>query len=129
MKPRFQFRLRTLLIGVTLLAAVCRYIGSQAEIVGRRTATVQWIHSHKGSSTAGREPPFKKKPAVSIPWVRMLLGNRAISLVLLQGDTDLNDVRRVRALFPEAVVYWARWDNSRNRGTFYDFPDDSPSSD
>ena len=35
-RRRFQFRLRTLMIGVTLLAVVCGYVGHQAEIVHRR---------------------------------------------------------------------------------------------
>jgi hypothetical protein len=35
-RRRFQFRLRTLMIGVTLLAVVCGYVGRQAEIVRNR---------------------------------------------------------------------------------------------
>jgi hypothetical protein len=37
---RFQFRLRTLLIGVTLLAVPCAYIGWQLKIVRERQAEV-----------------------------------------------------------------------------------------
>jgi hypothetical protein len=35
---RFQFRLRTLLIVVTVLSAVCGYLGWQAKIVQERKA-------------------------------------------------------------------------------------------
>ncbi len=37
-RRRFQFRLRTLLIGVTLLAIPCAYIGRQASIVRAQPA-------------------------------------------------------------------------------------------
>ena len=35
--PRFQFRLRTLMIAVTLLAVPCAYVGWQAMIVATGT--------------------------------------------------------------------------------------------
>jgi hypothetical protein len=37
--PRFQFSLRTLMIGVTLLAMVCACVGEQAKIAREREAT------------------------------------------------------------------------------------------
>jgi hypothetical protein len=37
----FQFSLRTLMIGVTLLAMVCGYVGRQTKIVRERTQFVE----------------------------------------------------------------------------------------
>jgi hypothetical protein len=37
-RRRFQFRLRTLMIGVTLLGVACGYVGSQVNIVRDRRA-------------------------------------------------------------------------------------------
>jgi hypothetical protein len=38
---RFRFRLRTLMIGVTVLAVPCAYIGWQAKIVREHEAALQ----------------------------------------------------------------------------------------
>jgi hypothetical protein len=43
--PRFQFRLRTLMIAVTLLAVPLGYLGWQAKIVRARTETLHWLAS------------------------------------------------------------------------------------
>ncbi len=61
----FQFSLRTLLIGVTLLAVACAYVGWQAKIVRERRAELNraskcgWSESpapmNRASSVVGRE--------------------------------------------------------------------------
>ncbi len=48
-RRRFQFRLRTLMIGVTLLAVPCGYIGWQARIVWERKAMLNRISEFDGS--------------------------------------------------------------------------------
>jgi hypothetical protein len=83
-RPRFQFRLRTLMIAVTLLAVPLGYVGWQARIVREREA---WVDSHphiddKWNVTAG------------IPWVRRWFGDRAYAVVAF-GESPA-------ALFPEA---------------------------
>jgi hypothetical protein len=47
--PRFQFRLRTLMIVVTLLAVACGNVGWQAKFVRARTAMRQRL-SDKGAA-------------------------------------------------------------------------------
>ena len=42
-RRRFQFRLRTLMIGVSVLAGLRGYVGRQAEIVRERSALLQQI--------------------------------------------------------------------------------------
>jgi hypothetical protein len=43
MNRRFQFRLRTLLIVVTLLGVACAYVGWQAKIVRQRAVMLNWL--------------------------------------------------------------------------------------
>jgi hypothetical protein len=102
MNLRFQFRLRTLMIVVTLLAVVCGYVGWQAKIVRERRAMVDWINNHSG--LVGINCPMPRKLTPSIAWVRELLEDPAIFRIELQPDTDATDVQRIRSLFPEADV-------------------------
>jgi hypothetical protein len=116
----FQFSLRTLLIGVTLLAVARAYVGQQVEIVSNRRALLDrivskgsWYLSEEGFTSAkmkrtlggsnlydpttGSERVF---PAVS--WFRHFLGHRGIERIGL----PLSDPRidEIRAAFPEATV-------------------------
>jgi hypothetical protein len=50
-RRRFQFRLRTLLIGVTLLAIPCAYVGWQAKIVRARQAMAKRLSARGGTRT------------------------------------------------------------------------------
>ena len=83
----FQFSLRTLLIGVTLLAAVCGYIGRQYEIVRAR----------KLFAEAQRDFVTDTSVQVEIPWIRKLLGDDGIWKIGLDPETDKTDasVRRL----------------------------------
>jgi hypothetical protein len=47
-RRRFQFRLRTLMIGVPLLAVPLGYVGWQAKIVRERRAMLIWIEDNGG---------------------------------------------------------------------------------
>ena len=128
-RRRFPFRLRTLMIGVTLFCAVAGgYVGAQMKIAHERNAMLWWIRDHRGSSTTGEllPPPFKtpQRQPPSISWVRQLLGDHAISHIELQPNTDANDVLRIRALFPEADIHARRWDISRRLYVITDFPVD-----
>jgi hypothetical protein len=116
---RFQFSLRTLLIGVTLLAIVCDfcgYIGRQAEIVNERKVLLRRIVSLGGSYNnisrkyfgdlravylrGGTPSPALGHPVV--PPIRMFLGDEVIQLVALPPDAPLYD--EVRATFPDAAI-------------------------
>jgi hypothetical protein len=92
----FQFRLRTLMIGVTLLAGACGYVGWQAKIVRERTA---WRESPKFF-----EPLTIDTGTDSIPWIRRLLGdNQCLFLVADDAVSDA-DLDACRAAFPECSV-------------------------
>jgi uncharacterized protein (DUF2342 family) len=96
-RRRFQYRLRSLLIGVALLAIACGYVARQAEIVSERRAMLDWINMHNGSVASQHQ-------SSPIAWVRQLLGDRSIAHIALQPDTDRTEVQRIRRLFPEADI-------------------------
>ena len=50
----FQFRLRTLMIGVTLLAIPCGYVGWQAKIVRERRAELNRVVDARLVGIGGR---------------------------------------------------------------------------
>jgi hypothetical protein len=119
-RRRFQFRLRTLMIGVTLLAVAFWYVGQQVEIASNRRALLDrivskgsWYFSEDGFTSAktkralggfnlydpttGSERVF---PTVS--WFRHFLGDRGIERIGLPlSDPQIDEVR---AAFPEAMV-------------------------
>jgi hypothetical protein len=87
----FQFRLRTLMIGVTLLA------GWQAKIVREREAMLShiWAVNRSGLWTETR---------MTVPWLRGLLGDHAVPLIELPRNADSEERERIQALFPEAKL-------------------------
>jgi hypothetical protein len=92
----YQFRLRTLLIGVTLVAA-CAYVGRQAKIVRERQA---WRANPRFWEPITNVEIIKS----SIPWIRRLLGDSdCICITAVDGVTD-TELDACRSAFPEADV-------------------------
>jgi hypothetical protein len=89
----FQFSLRTLLIGVTLLAVPLGYVGWQAKIVRERGA---FLENHFCLS-AEHSPTGP----VEAPWMLRVLGAKPIYYVLVWNQAD---AERAASLFPEAIV-------------------------
>jgi hypothetical protein len=90
----FQFSLRTLMIGVTLLAVVCAYIGWQATIMRMRQARVLNLSKILD----------KANPTNGIPWVRQWLGDRAYAVIAV-GETASDKLEReFGTIFPEAKI-------------------------
>jgi hypothetical protein len=116
----FQFSLRTLLIGVMLLAVAfdfCGYVGRQAEIVRERRALLDRIVRlggcynnisrryfpmdwHAVHLRGGTPSPPLGQPTLSA--IRELLGDEAIQCVGLSPDASLYD--EARAKFPETSI-------------------------
>src|SRR5580693_1171162 len=92
-RRRFQFRLRTLMIGVTLLAVPLGYVGWQAKIVREREA---FLENHFCLS-AEHSP----SGPVQAPWMLRLLGAKPIYYVTVWGRAE---AERAASLFPEAIV-------------------------
>jgi hypothetical protein len=109
----FQFSLRTLLIGVTLLAVVCGYVGWEAKIVRDRKT---WLKEHPRE----RDPIYKSDsdmvlslgdknkspnairrwlgdtstPYIIIPHSPDLRGRRTDGEAIISGSPDSRDVAR-----------------------------------
>ena len=93
----YQFGLRTLLIGVGLLAVPCAYVGWQANIVRERKSML------KGPGVYGE---WRLAPDVS--WIRKLLGDTGYSGVFVPLDTTTDELERFKIAFPEADVDFRR---------------------
>jgi hypothetical protein len=110
-RRRFQFRLRTLMIVVTLLAVACGYIGWQAKIVRERRETVRWIETLGGSMHLYDDewydglprdlPDWKYRP----PFIRRLLGDMAYCLVVVPHLGEADD-KRIREVFPGIQIVY-----------------------
>jgi hypothetical protein len=103
---RFQFRLRTLMIGLTLLAVPLGYVGWQAKIVRDRKAAI--IELKTGGGTAiGAEGLSPSALAhgrdYTIPFLRRWVGDHAVFWIMCKHGIDV-DVRRLRSLFTEALI-------------------------
>jgi hypothetical protein len=89
----FQFSLRTLMIGVTLLAVVCGYFGRQIELVKER----------KGF---GANPQFLVITTANRTesWMRRLLGDFGCDRVVADDKVSDSELQRCRLAFPDADV-------------------------
>ncbi len=91
----FQFRLRTLLIGMALLALPGAYLGHEAKIVAARKA---WLAAHFTGAFKGARP-FNPDKAPSA--LRRFLGDEPYNRIDL-FSTD--EIPAAEKLFPEAQV-------------------------
>jgi hypothetical protein len=122
----FQFSLRALLIGVTLLALPCGYVGWKAEIVRQRRSLLTLIVSSGGGyyTTEGDQVYF---PVGSLPKggayfpdpfivladrhpnqepskIRRWLGDEYIDCIWIPKSVSSADASRIAGDFPEACV-------------------------
>jgi hypothetical protein len=117
MKPHrrwFQFRLRTLLVGMALLGAACGYVAHEVKIVEARKA---WLRNHVADI---RSPSIREEirwlegnPAEKPSLIRRWLGDVdcssdnimfAYQYVILPNDASQAEIDEVRLLFPEALI-------------------------
>jgi hypothetical protein len=101
----FQFRLRTLLIGVTLLAMPCAYVGWLEKVIADRKAVRE--------KTEAMGAVFTDRPGKDLiylhgeppmPFPRNWLGDRRASGIYIPPSFREEDVELVRRVFPEAWV-------------------------
>jgi hypothetical protein len=106
-KPRrrwFQFRLRTLLVIVTLLAIPCAYLGWQANIVSHRKLVLKNA-MEQGLVLMSNDLTVDAVP--TIPWIRRIMGDAPVRSVWWVGASK-EDRERFSEAFPEANVEF-RW--------------------
>src|SRR5690348_16595929 len=97
-RRRFQFRLRALMIVVTLFCLLVGDGASRAKIVPERQAMRDWIESHHGTVY----DTFGNAPRLTVPWLRGVLGDRPVQFVLMHNARPTHDeARRILATFEE----------------------------
>jgi hypothetical protein len=90
----FQFSLRSLIIAVTLLALLSGYVVRQRAFVTERQQFLDDSARYVAYDDNGPE----------VPWVRRLLGDRAILEIDLDLASDKGERQQIAALFPEAQI-------------------------
>jgi hypothetical protein len=102
MKSRFQFRLRTLMIVVTLLAVACAYVGSQLRLKSERYRAWGDYHIYNSIPTANK--PGSPSESREAPWPLNWLGAPGARMIFMPENVSKSEVERVKRLFPEAEV-------------------------
>ncbi len=129
-RRRFQFRLRTLLIVVAILAVPCAYVGWQKSIVRERWAIRKRIEEvDEGTITISvdhvviilKESRPQELSAIPIPWIRRLLGDEPIEQIVVPLATDREERRLIKRVFPEAALVWFMPNADGRTGTIMDF--------
>jgi hypothetical protein len=95
-RRRFQFRLRTLMIVVTLFCVFGGYVAHEVKIVRERRALLdKLLVLHHGiySLDANKD---------ATPWLRRLLGDEPVDELLIPTEVSDEDAREIEAAFPEA---------------------------
>lgn len=113
-KPKrrwFQFRLRTLLVGVVLISVPLAYVAHEARIVAERKA---WVAAHP---TRAFLTTVKKGDRRQIPLIRHLLGDEQQSMVVVVTE---DQIQMAQSLFPEADIAFV------NLGLNFDIPANLP---
>lgn len=116
MKRRFQFRLRTSMIAVTLLSVACAYVGWQARIVRQRE---QWLAANPNCNRVlvFRQGPFESALTSEGPliaggdrgkapgWLRMWLGDQTLAEAILPEKATKAEIAEAVRDFPETSFY------------------------
>jgi hypothetical protein len=96
----FQFSLRTLMIGVTLVAVACGYVAWQARIVAVRDAARARITALGGQWRLGGYIDYEE----SVPLIRRWLGDEPVSNVIIPDNVSKEDEQRIRDVFEDVVI-------------------------
>jgi hypothetical protein len=107
-RRRFQFSLRTLLIGVTLLAVPCAYTGWQEKIISERrevVATHGIIRSWYIPIVRYDSTPEHPLPRPLAPWPLRWLGEDGFARIVAKDRETDDEVANLKRLFPEAEIW------------------------
>ncbi len=104
-RPRFQFRLRTLFVVVTIAAVACAYVAHEWRIVQARKA---WLSNHNYKTARMWDFGSTKMVVVGErnatadpPPIRRWLGDQAVEMIIVDPGPD---VQQVQTFFPEARI-------------------------
>ena len=102
-RRRFQFRLRTLLIGVTLLAVACGYVAYEKAVVDRQRALLDWLKKQHGQIRTDGGLPIPvgiERPS----FVHRLMGDVTVLEIILRSPFEEEDIQRLTEAFPGAKI-------------------------
>ncbi len=106
--PRFQFRLRTLFVVVTIAGVACWYTTIQHRIVERRKA---WLMQNERTYTVVVENEFPldvapRNPKADPSLFRRLLGDKICKWIYMDSDKShaSEDAAVAKSLFPESEI-------------------------
>jgi hypothetical protein len=108
---RFQFRLRTLMIVVTLLAAVCRYVGSQVIFLRERHEArakhAQVYPDVYSDSNGNLYQHWTMAPVIrpKAPWPVRWFGEEGYWGIVAGDTASDEEIANLKQLFPEAVIW------------------------
>jgi hypothetical protein len=97
-RPWFQFSLRSLMIFTMVVAVACGWVGWQAKIVRDRKSE---LNRAVNMRLIGIDSDDRAK---EIPWMRRLFGDVSVNSISMPPDTTIDELDRLRALFPESRV-------------------------
>jgi hypothetical protein len=97
-RPWFQFSLRSLMIFTMVVAVACGWVGWQAKVVRDRKSE---LNRAVNMRLIGIDSDDQAK---AIPWVRRLFGDVSVNSISMPPDTTIDELNRLRALFPESRV-------------------------
>ena len=100
-RRRFQFRLRTLLIGVTLLAMLC---GWQAKVIRDRHEAAKTYRTVSAVYEAYGPNHTMRVRTQSARWPLRWLGEDGYFGIVIPQNTRDDEVQRLERLFPEARI-------------------------
>jgi hypothetical protein len=99
-RRRFQFRLRALLIVVTIIALVC---GWQAKNIRDRREAAKTYRTISVLPSAGPDGAVRAETRKA-PWPLCWLGEDGYFIVIVPLNTPINEMQRLVRLFPEARI-------------------------
>ena len=102
-RRRIQFRLRTLLIIVALLALPCAYVAHEAQIVAHRRSVME--NAFRNGATPF-VPMFTSdfETIPSVPWIRRILGDEGMKEIWW-NDATKEEREGFQSAFPEAEFH------------------------
>jgi len=102
-RQRFKFSLRTLFVVVTLLTAICGYLGWQAHIVRHRQYLLERFVRPRNRLASIEINPFTWRE-VPDSWIRTAMGDYAVSSWYVDRSISDSDFEAIKDVFPEAIV-------------------------
>jgi hypothetical protein len=107
MRLRFQFRLQTLMIGVTLVAVPLGYVGWQAKIVNERKAYLQTTQDTHVDGAWGVFVFVRGDKTKAPSGIRLWLGDVTHDSVIVDRRASEETKQAVASLFPESdILNW-----------------------